>query len=237
MSPSPVTNLPLPFVHAASLVVLGSVTACTIIMPPGWAERGPSFELAPVDVDPRTYVLPSGTRVVITTERASVASGFGMYRPDVAFALNVEGDEIAAVALWCETEPEGEAIPETRFACWSLSDDSGPWVRFYMAPGQDCPSRDAAHIQTLTTPACWTGSLEVSGRRFVLQHAYEESTGAPMDDLSWFPPDGDPILFAEVEGSRVTAYPLAAAAAEEHVDLLVAMTLGVATWRSLAEPD
>jgi len=214
-----------------------ALCGCSLAYPPGWDERvRPGEVIRPTPgvmfgMAPRSWDLPSGERIVISVERASLLRGIGLYRADLDFTATYAG---TAESIRCKSEPSGPGVPRTRFGCWSAgrTDD----LRFWLAPDEDCPARPVAHVRTLTSPRCWRGHLTADGEGVELRHGYLVSTGSPVGYLSWSTHDHHPLLAADIVGGTVTVFdvrrgaPLTARARRS----LVLVTLALRWWEQVA---
>lgn len=167
---------------------------CAVIHPVTWDERRlpPQVIEATAGVlygfTPLSWDLPDGRKVLVETHHVSVRSGGGA---DLSY--EVYFSDASTSALACQTEPAGPGVPRTRFGCWTKTSSTGA-TTFWLAPGADCPARDVAAVRTLTQPYCWRGELTHGGQKFFLEHAYLESTGSPVDRITWTDTDGRLLL-------------------------------------------
>lgn len=119
--------------------------------------------------------------------------GVGHFRAHVAFTLALPDMSVA-----CQTEPKNDRVGVARFGCWSTSAPMGDPAAFTfeIAPGRDCPTRDAAYARTFFTPACWEGVLRADGFEARLLHG-RFPNGAPLGLVSWIGPDQRLLLAAD----------------------------------------
>lgn len=181
---------------------------------------------------PTSWDLPSGETILIAVDRASVTSGFGLYHAEIAFTASLPGEQIR-----CESEPAGPNVPRTRFGCWSTGPGTDD-LSFWLAPGEDCPARNASHVSTLTTPSCWNGELTVNGARASLQHGYVESTGAPVGYVSWVSASNELLLAADiVTEMQVRLYEPPKELPAQVKRRLILLTVALSWWEHAARPS
>jgi hypothetical protein len=175
-----------------------------------------------VGLAPTSWDLPGGRRIRIDVDRASVLSGMGLYRADMAFTAGFIG---TADQIGCGTEPAGPAVPETRFGCW------GEGVAFWIAPDQGCSARDAANVETLTTAACWNGQLRTGRRRIDLRHATLAATGSPVGYVTWMDEQDRVLLTADIVSTfQIRFYRLAGGRPSAMTRKLLLLTVALAWW-------
>lgn len=180
-------------------VLLG---ACSVTYPQRWSARArPGRVVAPSSGAaygraPATWELGE-RRALLRSMRHEVIRGVGLSRADLEFEVGLVD---SSVAIRCSTEPSGPGMPETPFGCWSS--ESGARLRFWIAPGERCPSRHRAAMQTLTTPACWQGELQLGDERIQLSWGALDQTGAPVGYVTWVSESRRLLLAADIVAER-----------------------------------
>lgn len=222
------------------LALLLALAACSVRHPPGWPEgQAPSEQVTatpwvPTGSAPLRWDLGRGGQIDIDVERRAVLSGGGAYQSEIRFAAAYRDGE--GSPLVCATEPAGPGVPRTRFGCWSQGDPAA--LRFWLAPGVDCPARHAGTARTLTTPACWDGELEAQGRRLTLRHAHLRRVGAPIGRVAWLDEAGHALLAADiVREARFDLFDVDPPVPPELRRDLVLVTVALAWWEHAAEPS
>ena len=217
--------------------IVGGV-GCTFVRPPGWpvAEK-PSLVIQATPwrmygSAPTSWDLPGGDRIRIAVHRATIQSGMGTHRADVAFEAayaSSPGERIR-----CETEPQGPNVPPTRFGCWSPQPGTGA-VTFWLAPGEDCPARDFGMVKTLTTPRCWDGQLTMDGHDIELRHGYWRDTGSPIGYVSWVSRDNGVLMAADlVMETQVRLYEPTTARGDRTTRMLRLLTVAISWWEHVS---
>ncbi|WAS98815.1 hypothetical protein [Nannocystis punicea] len=226
--------------RALALVPFVALLACAVTYPPGWpageqqpqvvqATTGVSYGAAPVSWD-----LPEGAQIRIDVARRSVSSGMGAYVADIQFAAAYVDDP--DLGIDCATEPTGPGVPRTRFGCWSRADPAA--LRFWMAPGADCPARHVGAARTLLRPECWQGELEVHGRRLQLRHGFLGSSRVPASSVSWIDEHEQGLLAADfVRKQQLHLFDGSTPPPPELRRTLVLLTVALGWWEDASSPD
>ncbi|AKT42504.1 hypothetical protein [Chondromyces crocatus] len=160
--------------------------------PPEVLEATPGVPYVKV---PLRWDLPGGDEIRITPEKSSATFSLRLDGTEVRFEIAYAREPESR--LLCATEPEGPGVPRTHFGCWTPPEAPRP-LRFWMAPGVDCPPRHVDATKTLTTPMCWNGELDVEDQTLWLRHAIVDSLRAPVGYVSWLGRDGQLLLAADI---------------------------------------
>ncbi|MEQ9080909.1 MAG: hypothetical protein RLP09_44005 [Sandaracinaceae bacterium] len=172
---------------------------CSVAYPTQWNARATSAE----NVDATPWVVYANTptswesrdgQIQLRSTRHERLSGMGLYRLDLEFEVELVGP--SGRIITCRTEPTGPDVPSSRFGCWSGPE--GERLRLWIAPGEDCPSRDAGVMRTQTSPACWNGELTFEGDVIRLSSGHLESTGSPVGYITWVSDEGELLLAANI---------------------------------------
>lgn len=184
-----------------SLILLSC--GCSVVYPTGWSTRTTSSE----NVDATPWVMYASTptswesrdgQIRLRSTRRERVSGLGRYRLNLEF--EVEFTRSSGGVITCRTEPPGPDVPRTRFGCWSGPE--GERLRFWIAPGEDCPSRNTGVMRTQTSAACWNGELTFDGEVVRLSSAYFECTGWPVGYITWVTNEGELLLAANIVATQ-----------------------------------
>jgi len=169
---------------------------CSVVYPTAWNARTTSAE----NVDAMPWMMRAsspttwdfqGGQIQLRSARHERLSGMGLYRLDLEFDVL-----LGRLAVTCRTEPTGPDVPITRFGCWAATGNEP--LRFWIAPGADCPSRNAGAVQTQTSPTCWDGELTLEGEVVRLSSGYLEPSGTPVGYITWVSDEGELLLAANI---------------------------------------
>lgn len=188
------------------------------------ATRGVMYGVAPWSWD-----LPDGRKILLDSERGSLVSGMGLYRLDAAFEVQFDG---GGTRLQCATQPEGPGLPSTRFGCW----DEGGRTTFWFADGAACTARDIGAMETMTTPECWRGVLDIGGSQYRVAYAHTAKSKIVVDRVTWTDPEGRVVQAANIvaEGRVELFHPAALSVSPLDGDTLVLHALALHRYSQLA---
>jgi hypothetical protein len=208
------------FPRFAALPFTAFGLAACIVNPPGWPERQPDPYVLhattgkPFGRYPSSWDLPGARRIELDPDETGLRAAYA---------------DAPGRSLRCDEKVQNPGYPRARLVCWSEW-DAGASVRFWLAPGEDCPWDMFSQIETNTRRACWSGSATLGGRTLTFQRAHQNGTNYPMDRATWLDEDQQLFMAADFVGLlEIELYPRAGSA-QPPDGALALLTTSIAYW-------
>lgn len=215
-----------------TILSLMTICSCSVAYPPGWAaRREPPMVIEPAPFrgvfvgPPRSWGLPDGRVVQLDVDANAVGMFATIFRADIEFSAAFRNEPRARIH--CQTDPETDGFPETRFGCW------GEQLRFWFTPGEEC----VTSLQSQMESDCWNGDLTVGGRSVSLVRGQMERSGLPVSQFSWVAGE-DPLFVVDIRVEReIRIYDAGAGMSDDLRNRLLVLTVALAYFERASDLD